>query len=47
MGPFASVLRNVPLLVPLLNIYEALAVVRRPDSRRLGDRLAGTNVGES
>ena len=47
VGPFASVLRNLPLLVPLLNLYEAAAVVRRPDSRRLGDRLAGTNVGES
>lgn len=42
-----SVLRNLPLLVPGLNLLEALSVVRRPDSRRLGDRLAGTSVGES
>lgn len=42
-----SVLRNLPLLVPGLNLLEALAVLRRPDSRRLGDRLAGTAVGES
>jgi Predicted membrane protein/domain len=42
-----SVLRNLPLLVPGLNLLEALSVVRRPDSRRLGDRLAGTAVGES
>jgi uncharacterized RDD family membrane protein YckC len=42
-----SALRNLPLLVPGLNLYEAAAVVRRPDSRRLGDRLAGTTVGES
>jgi uncharacterized RDD family membrane protein YckC len=47
VGPFASVLRNLPLLVPGLNLLEAAAVVKRPDSRRLGDRLAGTTVGES
>ncbi len=45
--PLDSVLRNLPLLVPGLNLLEALAVVRRPDSRRLGDRLARTTVGES
>ncbi len=42
-----SILRNLPLLVPGLNLLEALAVLRRADSRRLGDRLAGTAVGES
>ena len=47
MGPGASVLRNLPLLVPGLNLLEAAAVATRPDSRRLGDRLAGTTVGES
>ena len=46
-GIGASVLRNLPLLVPGLNLVEAWAVARRPDARRLGDRLAGTNVGES
>jgi uncharacterized RDD family membrane protein YckC len=45
--PFDSVLRNLPLLVPGLHLLEAAAVVFRPDSRRLGDRLAGTTVGES
>jgi uncharacterized RDD family membrane protein YckC len=45
--PLDSVLRNLPLLVPGLNLLEAAAVARRPDSRRLGDRLAGTTVGES
>jgi uncharacterized RDD family membrane protein YckC len=45
--PVDSVLRNLPLLVPGLNLLEAAAVVQRPDSRRLGDRLAGTTVGES
>jgi uncharacterized RDD family membrane protein YckC len=45
--PLDSVLRNLPLLVPGLNLLEAVAVVQRPDSRRLGDRLAGTAVGES
>ncbi len=47
MRPLDSVLRNLPLLVPGLNLLEAVAVARRPDSRRLGDRLAGTTVGES
>ena len=45
--PLDSVLRNLSLLVPGLNLLEAVAVVQRPDSRRLGDRLAGTTVGES
>jgi len=47
MRPRESVVRNLPLLVPGLNLLEAVAVVQRPDSRRLGDRLAGTTVGES
>ena len=46
-GPRESVLRNLPLLVPGLNLLEAAAVARRPDSRRGGDRLAGTTVAES
>jgi len=46
-GPLDSVLRNLPLLVPGLNLVEAAAVSQRPDSRRLGDRLAGTIVRES
>jgi uncharacterized RDD family membrane protein YckC len=45
--PFDSVLRNLPLLLPGLNLVEAVEVVRRSDARRLGDRLAGTTVRES
>lgn len=47
LRPVDSLVRNLSLLVPLLNFWEAAAVVRRPDARRLGDRLAGTAVGES
>jgi uncharacterized RDD family membrane protein YckC len=46
-GPRESILRNLPLLVPGLNLLEAAAVAGRPDSRRAGDRLAGTTVAES
>ena len=42
----ASALRNLPLLVPGWNLAEAVLAWRRPDSRRLGDRLAGTRVVE-
>ncbi|KAA0252398.1 hypothetical protein FBQ97_16505 [Acidobacteria bacterium ACD] len=42
----ASVLRNLPLLLPLWNLVEAIEVVRRGDGRRPGDRVAGTRVVE-
>lgn len=43
----ASLVRNVPLLVPGWNLIEAWEVVRRSDGRRPGDRLAGTRVRET
>ena len=46
-GPLASIVRSLPLLVPLLNLWEGAQVLRRPDARRVGDRLAGTRVVES
>jgi len=46
-GPAASLLRNVPLLVPGWNLFEIAAVVRRRDGRRPGDRLAGTTLVEA
>lgn len=42
----ASALRNLPLLVPGWNLLESALAWRRPDTRRLGDRLAGTRVVE-
>ncbi len=46
-GAVASVLRNVPLLVPGWNLVETAWVVRRRDGRRPGDRLAGTTLVEA
>lgn len=43
---WASVLRNLPLLLPGWNLLEAIEVVRRGDGRRPGDRIAGTRVVE-
>lgn len=45
-GLRASVLRNLPLLVPLWNLAEAWAVLRHPDMLRNGDRIAGTRLIE-
>jgi uncharacterized RDD family membrane protein YckC len=42
----ASLVRNIPMLVPGWNLIELLAVVRRRDGRRQGDRLAGTTLLE-
>jgi uncharacterized RDD family membrane protein YckC len=46
VGLFASVVRNLPMLVPGWNLLELLAVIRRPDGRRAGDRMAGTTLLE-
>ena len=46
VGLFASVVRNLPMLLPGWNLFELLAVIRRPDGRRGGDRLAGTTLVE-
>ena len=42
----ASLIRNLPMLVPGWNLLELLAVMRHPDGRRQGDRLAGTTLLE-
>ncbi len=47
VGVVASVARNIPMLVPGWNVIELLAVMRRRDGRRGGDRLAGTTLLES
>lgn len=41
-----SLIRNLPMLVPGWNLFELLAVIRRLDGRRQGDRLAGTTLLE-
>lgn len=45
-GFASSVLRNLPLVVPVLNIAEILVILFTQGGRRLGDRLAGTTVVE-
>ncbi len=47
VGVLASITRNFPMLVPGWNLVELLAVIRRTDGRRGGDRLAGTTLVES
>lgn len=42
-----SVRRNLPLLVPFLNLYEERRLRLDPEQRRLGDRWAGTRVEEA
>ena len=39
-----SILRNLPFLIPFFSIVELATASIRPDSRRLGDLLAGTTV---
>jgi uncharacterized RDD family membrane protein YckC len=41
-----SILRNLPLLIPGINLIEIPLVVFSPAGRRIGDRLAGTTVVE-
>jgi len=42
-----SFVRNLPLLIPIWNVVEVFAVLRRPDGRRSGDLGAGTTVVEA
>ena len=47
-GPAASIRRNIPLLVPIWNLFEAWPVLRdgaamRPADRRTGIRIVSTN----
>ncbi|MGD8719860.1 MAG: RDD family protein [Candidatus Zixiibacteriota bacterium] len=44
---FHSIMRNITLLVPLLNILDVVYAVTDPKGRRVGDRLAGTVLTES
>jgi uncharacterized RDD family membrane protein YckC len=46
-GAAASLVRNLPLLLPGWNLIEIAAVVRRRDGRRPGDRLARTTLVEA
>lgn len=46
-GLEASLLRNLPLLVPGWNLVEVASVIRRRDGRRPGDKLAGTTLVEA
>lgn len=41
-GLWSSAVRNLPLLVPGWNLFEAWSVFRRPERPRSGDRAAGT-----
>lgn len=41
-----SVVRNLPLIVPLWNVIEIILVLVSRDGRRSGDRIAGTTVCE-
>jgi len=45
-GYARSILRNLPLLIPGLNLVEMILVLFSAESRRAGDRLAGTAVVE-
>ncbi len=42
-----SILRNVTLLIPLVNILDAVYAFTDPKGRRVGDRAAGTFLTES
>jgi uncharacterized RDD family membrane protein YckC len=42
----SSALRNITLLVPILNVLELAAAVVDAEGRRLGDRIARTQVVE-
>lgn len=45
-GIFRSFARNLMLLIPVINIFEILIVLFSNSGRRLGDRLAGTEMIE-
>ena len=42
VGVLTSIVRNLPLLMPVWNLVEAASVLRRGDGRRPGDRAART-----
>ena len=43
-GRLASVRRNLPLLVPLWNLYDAWPMLRRVDGERRTDRRTGIRI---
>jgi hypothetical protein len=43
-GPLGSIRRNVPLLVPLWNLYDAWPMLRRTDGERRTDRRTGIRI---
>jgi hypothetical protein len=43
-GPLGSIRRNVPLLVPLWNLYDAWPMLRRADGERRTDRRTGIRI---
>ncbi len=45
-GLASSLVRNLPLIIPLLNLVEVFVALFSDQGRRIGDRLAGTVVVE-
>ena len=43
-GPLASVRRNLPLLVPIWNLYDAWPMLRKGDGERRTDRRTGIRI---
>ncbi|HTY42545.1 MAG TPA: hypothetical protein VMH79_11785 [Thermoanaerobaculia bacterium] len=43
-GPWASVRRNFPLIVPLWNLYDAWPMLKSPDGERRTDRRTGIRI---
>jgi hypothetical protein len=43
-GRLASIRRNLPLLVPFWNLYDAWPLLRRPDGERRTDRRTGIRI---
>ncbi|MFH0863105.1 MAG: RDD family protein [Candidatus Altiarchaeota archaeon] len=44
--PMSSALRNVTLLVPILNLIELVLAIADREGRRIGDKIARTQVVE-
>jgi len=45
-GFVRSIVRNLPLIVPIWNLVEIVMIFASSDGRRSGDRIAGTQVKE-
>lgn len=45
-GLGSSIVRNLPLIIPVLNVVEVFVALFSERGRRIGDRLAGTVVVE-